>query len=265
MVGRALWYIPTARTLPVVWDPIERTDYVDKLILQNFQKDTADEIAMQFFLKREEYDYLIISTDDVVGAPHQVELLLEDEEKHEFPIITGWCNHIYPLASLCIDPIDPKAIAQALESPYPGLGAEEYRFPLLHDIITGSLGYPFFKVWFTGMPLTLIRRETLREVPFRAFRLTRDKHCVTPMAKKRGRGVMQDLQWAIDCAEKGISITTDARIFLLHVFGTLGTLKIGENPSVGFSAAKDHDVSKEEKTEIYALLDEIVDKAWREI
>ncbi|GAH89588.1 unnamed protein product, partial [marine sediment metagenome] len=57
MTGKALWYIPTVRNLPVVWDAIKRTDYVDKLIVKNFQKDTADEIAMQFFLKREEYDY----------------------------------------------------------------------------------------------------------------------------------------------------------------------------------------------------------------
>ena len=265
MVGRALWYIPTARTLPVVWDAIKRTDYVDKLIVKNFQKDTADEIATQFFLKREEYDYLIISTDDVVGAPHQVELLLEDEEEHEYPIVTGWCNHIYPLASLCIDPIDPEVIAQALEKPFPGLGADEYRLPLLRDIVAGDFGYPFFNVWFTGMPLTLIRRETLKEVPFREFRFLKDEYCVTPLAKERGRGVMQDLQWAIDCDMKGIPIVTDARIFLLHVFGTRGALKIGENPSVGLSAAKDHDVSKEEKDDIYALIGEIVDKAWSEI
>ena len=111
----------------------------------------------------------------------------------------------------------------------------------------------------------MIRRETLKEVPFRPFRLMRDEHCVTPMAKERGRGVMQDLQWAIDCDMKGVPIVTDARIFLLHVFGTLGALKVGENPSVGLSAAKDSNHSKEELDEIYALLDEIVDKAWREI
>lgn len=263
MGGKALWYIPTARTLPVVWDCIKRTDYVDKLIVKNFQKDTADEIAMQFFLKREEYDYLIISTDDVVGAPHQVELLLEAEEEYEYPIVTGWCNHVNQWASLCIDPIAPEVLTQSREKPYPGLSAKDYRLPFLRDIVAGNFGYPFFKVWFTGMPLTLIRRETLKEVPFREFRFLKDKYCVTPMAKKRGRGVMQDIQWAIDCAEKGISIITDARIFLLHVFGTRGALKIGENPSVAFAATDP--TSKEEKVEIYALIDKIVEKAWREI
>ncbi|GAH87287.1 unnamed protein product, partial [marine sediment metagenome] len=137
MTGKALWYIPTVRNLPVVWDAIKRTDYVDKLIVKNFQKDTADEIAMQFFLKREEYDYLIISTDDVVGAPHQVELLLEDEEEHAFPIVTGWCNHVNQWASLCIDPIAPEALTQALEKPYPGLSLEEYRFPLIRRANSG--------------------------------------------------------------------------------------------------------------------------------
>lgn len=265
MGGRALWYIPTARTLPVVWDCINRTDYVDKLIVKNFQKDTADEIAMQFFFRREEYDYLIISTDDVVGAPHQVKLLLEDEEENGFPIVSGWCNHINQWASLRVEPLDSELLVQALEEPFPGIGTVDYHFPGINEVVAGVLGYPFFTVWFTGMPLTLIRRETLREVPFKAFRFLQDKHCVTPMAKKRGRGMMQDLQWAIDCAKKGVPIVTDARIFLLHVFGTREALKVGENPSVGLSAAKDSDVSKEEKDEIYALLDEIVEKAWREI
>ncbi|GAH85545.1 unnamed protein product, partial [marine sediment metagenome] len=59
-------------------------------------------------------------------------------------------------------------------------------------------------------------------------------------------------------------IVTDARIFLLHVFGTRGVLNVGKNVSVGLSV-KGSETSKEEKEEIHALLDEIVDKAWREI
>ena len=239
MAGRALWFIPSGRRrMPAVWDWIDRTDYVDKLILHNFQKDTADEIAMQFFFAREEYDHFIISTDDVMGHPNHVQMLLDDEEEHGFPIISGWCNHLQLWASLRINPMSPEFIKEVLSRPAPGLDLRDYAFVLSRDVVTGSHGYPFLESWFTGIPLTLIRKETLREVPFREFRRAHDKWCLTPEAKKEGRGVMQDLQWAIDCEAKGIPVTTDVRIFLLHVFNTKFLMTMGEPQKAEFIPAK---------------------------
>ena len=114
--------------MPAVWDWINKTDYVDKLILRNFQKDTADEIAMQFFFARDEYDYFIISTDDVLGHDRQVQTLLDDEEEHGFPIISGWCNHIHLWASLRVEPLDHEFLRESLKKPFPGMTYREYDF-----------------------------------------------------------------------------------------------------------------------------------------
>lgn len=262
MAGRALWFIPTARKpMPALWDWVEKTDYVDKLIVRNFQKDTADEIAMQFFFAREEYDYFIISTDDVMGHPNHVQMLLDDTEEYGFSIISGWCNHVHLWASLRIDPMAPEFIKEILSRPYPGLGLPDYEFALARDVVLGAFGYPFFRTWFTGVPLTLIRKEALRKVPFREFRLFKDDYCLTPEAKEEGRGTMQDLQWAIDCEAEGIPIHVDARVFLLHVFNTKFLMTVGEKPHAEFIPATGQAV---DDRGISRLLEEVVESALKE-
>ncbi len=102
----------------------------------------------------------------------------------------------------------------------------------------------------------------LRRVPFREWRRRKDNYCITPQAREEGRGVMFDLQWAIDCAREEIPITVDARIFLLHVFKTAGAMQVGKNPAVQFIPAEKR--TKEEMSEIEALLEEIKTSAWKE-
>ena len=266
MPGKALFFVPTAKTpMPAVWNWLDRTDYVDKLVIRNFQKDTADEIAMQFFFQRDEYDYFIITTDDVLGHQHQVRHLLDVEERHGFPIISGWCNHLRLWASLRIDPIAPEVLEKGLSRPFPGLVLSDYDFALSRDVVAGEFGYPFFKVWFTGIPLTLIRKDVLKQVPFREWRRCKDRTCITRQAQTEGRGLMQDIQWAIDCAEKDIPITTDVRVFLLHVFHTRSKLRVGRDPvSVAFTPALGDERPQEELSEIEALLKEIAASAWKE-
>ncbi len=265
-MGKALFFIPTAKTpMPAVWNWINQTDYVDKLILQNFQKGVASEIAMQFFFQQDEYDYLIVTTDDVLGHQFQVRHLLDVEEEHRFPILSGWCNHVDLWASLRVEPLETEFLEKALNRPFPGMVFEEYDFTLSRDVVTGSFGFPFFKVWFTGIPLTLIQKEALKRVPFREWRRCKDDYCITPQAKEEGRGVMFDLQWAIDCAEKKIPITIDARVFLLHVFKTRSGMQVGQKPpSVHFFPAVDEPRSPEELAEIDGLLREISASAWEE-
>jgi len=267
MPGKALFFIPTAKTpIPAVWDWIDRTDYVDKLIIRNMQKDTADEIAMQFFFLQDEYDYFIITTDDVMGHPAQVQALLDAEEDNGFPILSGWCNHLDNWASLSLDPINPLILGKAFNEPFPGLSLEDYNFALRSDIAEGAFGFPFFNAWFTGIPLTLIQKKTLKMVPFREWRREKDRFCITEQAKAEGRGVMQDVQWAIDCAEKGISITTDVRLFLLHLFDTSrSTLRVGRfTPQISFIPSKDMERYPQELGEIETVLKELSDSAWTE-
>ena len=263
-MGKALFFIPAAKVpMPSVWHWINRTDYVDKLVIRNFQKGVASEIAMQFFFSRDEYDHLIVTTDDVLGHQHQVRHLLRAEEQHGFPILSGWCNHVDLWASLRVKPLPAEFLEAARDKPFPGLVFEDYGFELNRDVVTGAFGFPYFRTWFTGIPLTLIQKEALRRAPFREWRRRKDDFCITPQSKEEGRGVMFDLQWAMDCAEKDIPIIVDVRVFLLHVFKTGGAMQVGKDPSIHFTQA-DEECTQEELSEIEAVLKEIKASALKE-
>ena len=99
------------------------------------------------------------------------------------------------------------------------------------DIILGRYGYPFFKAWFIGMALTLIRKDVMQKVPFRSWLTSRDGFCKSQMRKRKGRGIMQDLAFSEDCAKINIPITVDARVFLLHIFHTAKYIELADWPN----------------------------------
>lgn len=262
MSGKALWFIPSARTIPVFWDFVSRVDYVDKLIVRNYQWDTAVNIARYFFFKQD-YDYFIICSDDVMGYPDHLKMLIQDTEEHGFPVISGWCNHIAHKASLSVEPIDEEVLKNGLERPFPGLALGDYNFVYVRDVATGRYGFPFIKAWFNGGPLLLLRRDALKGVPFRGWRYCKDQYCVTPEAREKGRPVMGDVSFAIDCAKKNIPLMTDVRIFLYHVFGTRRRIKVGKRQTeISFVAAENDRRTKDEVDEAQALMVEAVHVAW---
>lgn len=261
MTGKALWFIPTARNIPVFWDFVSRVDFVDKLIVKNYQWDTAVNIARYFFFKQD-YDYYITCSDDVIGYPDHLKMLIQDTEEYGFQVISGWCNHTGPWAALSVEPIDDEILKNSLEKPFPGLTYEDYNFAHVKDVVFGRYGFPFVKAWFNGGPLILLRRDTLKVLPFRAWRYHKDKYCITPDAKKRGRPMMGDVSFAVDCVKKGIPLMTDVRVFLYHIFSTSGNLRVGrDGPKMSFIAAK-AGRTKDEVDEIHALMVEASNVAW---
>jgi len=234
MSKRALWYIASPRKLKAFYGWADKVDYVDKLIVKNHMHHDAQEIAMSFFFSKG-YDYFIISSDDVLGKPHYLKLLIEDENEHGFPVISGW-RHRKGRTNVTIDPVknitNPKKIS---ENPLPWIRSKPYPWIRSEDIIKGKYGHPFFKAWFVGLPLTLIRRDILKKIPLKPFLLRRDGYCITSETKKRGRGKMFDLQFAINCAREKIPITIDARIEMDDIKG--GKFHVGDNPRVEFIKA----------------------------
>ncbi len=223
MMGKALWAISSHKGSKLFWQWADRVSFVDKLIIKNHMHHEAHQIGMKYFFSHPEYDYYIISTDDALGTPYHIRLLLEDEEKHKFPVVSGWCS-IDPqkngLASLTVKPINPAVLKTKKLKP------SNYQFIPVKDVLMGKHGYPFIKAWFNGNTLNLVRRETLKKVPYHPFTLQHDRLCIPPTTRKQGRGVMFDLQFAIDCAKAKIPIMVDTRIFLLHAKST-GMSKVG--------------------------------------
>lgn len=218
-MGKALLYIASPRRFSLFWDWINRVNFVDKLVVKNHFHHVAHKIAMKYFFAHN-YDYFIVCCDDVLGSPDHVRLLLEDEEEHHFPVISGWhqVSLDKPWASLSMTPHDGiKTKTSKLE---------DYHFIPIKDIIFAKYGYPFIKVWYMGLPFTLIRRETLKKVPLHPFHTAKF-------------GPKFDLQFAIDCARNKIPIMVDQRIFLLHFKPYRGTLWVGKaKPKVEFIPAE---------------------------
>ena len=212
-MGKALWAIFAHKHSKMFWQWADRVDFVDKLIIKNHMHHEAHQAGMKYFFEHPEYDYYIISTDDALGTPYHIRLLLEDEEKHKFPVISGWCS-VDPqkngMAALTVKPCHPNVAKTRRVMPY------GYHLVPIKNVLMGKYGYPFIEAWFNANALNLVRRETLKKVPYRPFKLQRDKLCITPQTKKQGRGVMFDLQFALDCAQAKIPIMVDMRIFLLH-------------------------------------------------
>jgi len=234
-MGKALLYIQAVRKHSLFWDWMDRINFVDKLIVKNYMHHEAHEIAMKYFFSHREYDYLIVSCDDIVAMPDHVRLLLEDEEEHGFPVVSGWQNHnlISNMASITLNPINSDDLRTKT------IYTKSYQFVPIRDIILAKHGYPFLKVWFVGLPFTLIRREVLEKCPLKPFRLTKDRLCVTAEAKRSGRGQMFDLQFAVNCSRENIPIIVDQRIHLLHFKPYADRFYVGkEKTSVQFIKAE---------------------------
>ncbi|OYD16944.1 hypothetical protein CH330_01360 [candidate division WOR-3 bacterium JGI_Cruoil_03_51_56] len=232
-MGKALYYIPSGRNFTLFWQWANRVNFVDKLIVRNYLTHEAHNIARKFFFEHD-YDYLIMGHDDYLGSPDHVKMLLGDEEKHHFPVISGWSNIWLPpykrerpsLASISLRRPNTHKLKTGK------LTMNDYGFVAMRDILLAKYGYPFARVWFMGFPLTLIRRDTLKKVPFRPYKKVKDEFCFTAETKKHGRGIVFDLQFALDCEKQHIPIRIDTRIFLLH-FGKEGMyshLRMGRNP-----------------------------------
>ena len=224
MFGKSdtLWAITYGRDFKLVRQWVDSVNFVDKLEINYFMHHEALNFAKKYFLEHKQYKYLIISTDDTLGTACDVKQILQDERKHKFPVVSGWCN-VKLNRSWAAVSLKPHDGIKTKISTY-----DSYHFIDMADILTGRLGYPFFKAWFVGMPLTLMTRETVEKLSFNGFLLQKDKLCITPETQQNGRPVMFDLQFCIECDKLGIPIMIDTRVFLLHFgFGVIGSLRPG--------------------------------------
>ena len=233
-----LWAIAYGRNFELARQWVNSVDFVDKLELNYFMHHEANAFIRKYFLEHKQYKYLILSTDDILGTACNVKQILRDEREHNFPVISGWTN-IRLNKSWAAVSLRPHDGIETKISTY-----ESYHFVDMADILTGRLGYPFFKAWFVGLPLTLMTREVVEKVSFEGFMLQKDKLCLTPETKEHGRPVMFDLQFAIDCARLGIPIMIDTRCFMLHfgfgVVNSLNSVQVANFKRLGITIEEDH-------------------------
>jgi hypothetical protein len=203
---------------------IDKITFLDKLLVKYHTSDEAYSIIRNFFLEHKEYTHLLIYAEDILATPDTVKLLIKDAEEYNYPVVTAWFNYDFKHDWIAISTKDLSRERIVL--------AEQYNFLKPTDML--FYDSPFMEVTFTGMPLTLIRRDVVEKVTFKPYSYTHDKILGTYMK----RGTMFDLQFCLECRSLGIPIVLDKRAFAVHFGDTRQFINLrNRQPSVDFILA----------------------------
>ncbi len=168
----------------------------------------AYKIARDYFLKND-YDCLILATDDIVVEPYHLRLLIEDIKDIDVPIFSGMMNvdqeeYMDQWGNLNICPNLPSKNRR--ERSY-----EWYKRNTLpaQDI---------FQVSFAGFGLTAIRRDVVERFTFDTDSIYKGNGPAS--------GASLDLVFCYNCQDKAYPIYVDQRIDMKHL-RTSGTSQVG--------------------------------------
>ncbi len=202
-----LMVVMSVRDFDVAWFWINRVKFLDKLIIKYHEHDVAHKIARNFVLSHSEYTHMLIYAEDIIATPDMVKLLIEDAKEYDYPVISGVCTYDFKH--------DWLSVTKRVVSPNVAL-ADQYGFVSIYDVLDKKVEYPFERVFFVGLPLTLIRYDVLQKIGLRGNRRVVD----AILGYLTSRSVMHDLQFAHDCFNANIPIYVDYRVICLHFGNT---------------------------------------------
>lgn len=194
---------PSPRDLPEFLECIEKVDYVDKLLV----KYTAPEVETykqirNFFLDHTEYDYLTIVPDDTTFNPNIFKILLNDINKHDFRVVTGFSN-------LTLDDMDTYTLSLSEASVYRGDIPDCLTKKTLFDANGNSYFGRYFKVKWIGFSLATIKREVVEKIEFEDNALYNDS--------PYGTGCCVDTIFSYKCNKLGIDMWADINVTIMHL------------------------------------------------
>jgi hypothetical protein len=199
---KVLMSVAGVRWFPTCKYWIDQIIFLDKLLVKYHTHEEAYQIIRNFFLEHNEYTHLLIYAEDVLATPDVVKLLIMDARLLNYPVVTGWLNYDFKRNWVAISTKDLSKTKVAI--------AEHYDFLKPTDML--FYDNHLMEVTFTGMPLTLIRRDVVEKVTFKPYMYVYDKILGTYMK----RGTMFDLQFCLECKQLGIPIMLDKRVFAVH-------------------------------------------------
>ncbi len=190
----ALFCVPSPRDIEIVENCLNILKY-DKLYAKYFPEIKAYELLRKYFLKNKKYTHLVISPDDLLVSPYKVQVLVEDLEKHDFPILSGYCN-VLGRGPEC-----------AITKNLPAETSPEYDWYTVDEL--KNCKTRFIRVGFSGFPCMIIRRDIVEKIPFHGI----------DCGSNQIRGL--DVGFANSCDESNIPITVDTQVHFIHLKGIL--------------------------------------------
>jgi len=192
---------------------LEQINFIDRIKIQSYQHEEAHNIARTFFLKHTEYTHWLFLNDDVLIQPDIIKLLIRDDEENDFQIISGYCNWDFHRGWI-------NATTKNLSNIRINV-AEQYGFINIKDIFAGKYNFPFLKVYFEGLCGTLIRRDIIEKIPFKAYMHVNMTFWNGVFKDNKPKGMMFDLRFSNDCHKEGIPFIIDLRCFFMHGGNTI--------------------------------------------
>lgn len=180
----------------------------DKLLVQYYSEIPAYKIMRDFFLKND-YDYLVLATDDIVVKPEHIERLKQSLETSGLPVLSGMMN---------VDQHEYLKEDGNLNICYE-LALKDKKLRYYNWIKRNELpDKEFFQVKFAGFGLTAIRRDIIERYEFAGDGIFK--------GKGMSFGASLDFVFCWWCHENQVPVWVDSKIDMQHL-RTSGTHQVG--------------------------------------
>ena len=247
------------RRLSYFLDSLRVLDYVDVFLAKNMEIVQAATTIRDFFLKLD-YDYLILTSDDVVIPYLGPLMLMKDVQRRRFDILTGWSRRT---PNSLHGNISPKPAPHIELKKGKALSTDEYHFYTVNNLVRlFSQGNRFIPVWFVGYSLTAMSRKVVE-----AWTPSGWNFCHTsifnPVTLPNGRsGFWQstDLHFSYQMWKLGFQKHADLAVYVPH-YSDLRNLLVGKmKPEVEFIKAKKSPRKVKMKPDLMPVLPDRVSK-----
>jgi len=169
----------------------------DKIIPRFTSEHKAYKQIRDYFLSHEEYTHLVLATDDIVVHPKHIDILEEDLENYDYPVLSGMMN---------VEQTDTEDLNISWTLPIKDRKHRQYKWITRKELKSQE---DIFEVAFSGFGLTAIRRDVVDKIMFDADRVFEG---LPP-----DRGASLDTVFCWYCKERDIPIHVDKRIIMKHL------------------------------------------------
>lgn len=220
------------RRLDYFLESLKKIDYIDIVLAKNMLIVDALEKLRNFTLEHG-YEYLILTSDDVI-IPYEAPLkIMTDCILHKYKIITGYSRikPTRPELNINLEPIYD--IDRKVGRP---VWFHEYNFLKDYQIWDYlNKGEYIIPVWFVGWSLTAIHRKVLERIEFRGWYQDR----IWINNKRYVWNVSCDLAFSYDTWKLGVKKYCDLTVYIPHIPARTRTMRIGiEEPKIEFIEKK---------------------------